>query len=91
MKSFRHTGGLTWDRVDDRVVVLDADGSSMITLNPIASILWPELDRQASAECLVRMLSSRFTDVSTEQLRHDVDAFLDELLSEGSIEVAEPA
>lgn len=89
-KSFRHAGGLTWDRVDDRVVVLDADGSSMITLNPIASLLWPELESRASAECLVKMLHDEFHDVSTDQLHQDVDAFLDELLSEGLIEVADP-
>lgn len=88
--TFRHAFGLTWDRVDDRVVVLDADGSTMITLNPVASMLWPELDRAAGTECLVRLLRSEFKDVPADQLQRDVDAFLDELLGEGLIEVAEP-
>lgn len=90
-KTFRHAGGLTWDHVDDRVVVLDADGSSMITLNPVASMLWPELEPSASPEVLVRTLHDAFSDVSTEQLQQDVEAFLDELLGEGLIEVAETA
>lgn len=90
-KTFRHAGGLTWDRVDDRVVVLDSDGSSMITLNPVASMLWPELEPRASAEGLVKALHDAFQDVSTEQLQQDVDAFLEELLGEGLIEVNEPA
>jgi hypothetical protein len=90
-KTFRHADGLTWDRVDDRVVVLDANGSSMITLNPVASMLWPELEPHASADGLVNTLHEAFQDVSAEQLRHDVDAFLDELLGEGLIEVTEQA
>lgn len=63
----------------------------MITLNPVASLLWPQLDPRASADGLVEILRDAFKEVSAEQLRQDVDAFLEELLSEGLIEVAEPA
>ncbi len=87
--SFAHANGLTWDRVDDRIVVLDADGSSMITLNPVASLLWPALQPRATAEALVHMLQRNFEGVPQDQLQRDVDTFLEELLGEGLIDVSE--
>ncbi len=90
-KYFKHVGGLTWDVVDDRVVVLDAEGISMITLNPIGSILWPKLESKASVDGLAEALGQTFSEVPTDQLRSDVDAFVEELFEEGLIEVVDEA
>ncbi|MCB1270299.1 MAG: PqqD family protein [Microthrixaceae bacterium] len=86
--SYTHAAGLTWDRVEDRVVVLDTSGSEMITLNPVASMLWPRLVPRASADDLVQVLSEEFSTVPEQQIRDDVAAFIEELLGEGLLEVS---
>lgn len=89
-KTFTQADGLTWDEVEDRVVVLDSAGSSMITLNPVASLLWPRLASPSSAEALVGALHEVFEHVPADELQRDVEAFLEELIGEGLIEVVEP-
>lgn len=81
--SFRIADGVTWDRSDDQVVILNPDGSHMITLNAVGSILWPVLENPVGVDTLVSELHARFEEVDAETLRRDVLAFLDELGEEG--------
>ncbi|MCB0954026.1 MAG: PqqD family protein [Microthrixaceae bacterium] len=82
---FRIADGVTWDLSEDQVVILDPEGSTMITLNEVGSILWPELDRSGDLATLVEKLRHRFDDVEADQLESDVRDFLDELLAEGLV------
>lgn len=51
------------------------DFNGMITLNETGAFLWGLLSQGAEAEGLVRRLTEEY-DVTPEQARRDVDAFL---------------
>ena len=67
----------------DRAVLLDASGTELITLNPVGSLVWNELDGARDADELAADLHGRFTSVGLGELRDDISAFLDELAELG--------
>lgn len=83
MTLLRRNPEMTWDDAGDRVVVLDAAGSTLITLNPVGSVLWEQLDRPRGADRLAEVLAERFPDEDPATLREDVDAFVTELVDAG--------
>jgi Coenzyme PQQ synthesis protein D (PqqD) len=74
---------MTWDEAGERAVILDAQGSTLITLNPVGSILWQELGEPKDADALTTHLCDTFPEVDPAQIRHDVNEFVDTLLAEG--------
>ena len=70
------TSGLSWQRLDDDVVVLDLEGSSYLKLNSSGAVLWEALVDGADFELLVGLLVSRY-DVGRQDAERDVRAFLD--------------
>ena len=67
----------------DRAVLLDASGTELITLNPVGSLVWNELDGVRGPAELAAALHDRFTGVSLDELRADIAEFLDELATLG--------
>jgi hypothetical protein len=86
---YRHADGMTWDDADDRAVILDAGGSTLITLNPVGTAIWHQLGVPCDVDTLTSRLADTFRDVAPGQLRGDVISFLDELVAEGLL-VTEP-
>jgi len=82
---YRRAEGMTWDVADDRAVILDAQGATLTTLNPVGTLLWVALDEPLPATELTALLVEHFPEIDQEQLRADVDAFLDSLLAEGLV------
>ncbi len=80
---------MTWDDAGERAVILDAEGSTLITLNPVGTLVWHELDQPCDAALLVERVQTRFPDVAPQQVQEDVEGFVDSLLAEGLL-VAEP-
>jgi hypothetical protein len=78
---------MTWDTADERAVILDPQGATMITLNPVGTLLWLELDAPRDVEALTDALHARFPEVTPAQLREDVEAFVDSLSDEGLLVV----
>jgi len=74
---------MTWDEAGERAVILDAQGSTLITLNPVGTILWQELGEPKDAEALITHLCDTFPEVDSGQIRDDVDGFVESLLAEG--------
>ncbi len=79
---YRRADGMTWDLADDRAVILDAQGATLITLNPVGTLLWEALDRARSTDELADQLHGEFPEVATDQLRDDVDEFMSTMLDE---------
>lgn len=79
---YRRADDMTWDVSEDRAVVLDAGGTTLITLNPVGTLLWQMLEAPRAAQDLVDELSREFPDVPRSQIRDDVTAFLDDLVRE---------
>lgn len=80
---YRRADDMTWDTADDRAVILDPQGATLITLNPVGTLLWLELDAPRDVEGLTSALHEHFPEVAPTQLREDVEDFLDSLRDEG--------
>ena len=80
---FARTDGVISERSGERVVVLDAQGASIVTLSPVGSLVWDSLP--CSANEAVDVLGALFPDVSEIQLHADVEAFFVELLASSLI------
>lgn len=78
----RRRSGVSYEPSGDAVVILDADGTVMTTLNPVGSLIWQALDGARDHAALARDLADRFDeDVTVEQLERDIAEFIDELAS----------
>ncbi len=71
------------ERSGERTVVLDADGTTLTTLNPIGSMLWDLLP--CDVDGAVSYLVAQFPDVAENVLVADVTAFFDELVTNSLI------
>lgn len=63
------------------------DFNGMITLNESGVLLWNTLEKGADVDALVDALLAEY-DVSAEQARGDVEAFIEKLRSVGCIDEA---
>ncbi|WP_165492047.1 PqqD family protein [Egibacter rhizosphaerae] len=79
--------GLSWQVVDDDVVVLDLDGSVYFRVNGTGRVLWERLQQPATVDELVAELTGNY-DVDEAQARADVEAFLGDLRTRDLIEDA---
>lgn len=86
MTAWRRADGVVFERSGDRVVLLDRAGTTLVTLNPVGSLIWQELDGRREAAELAAALVDRLTGVTEEQLAGDIDEFLAELGAEGLVE-----
>lgn len=77
--TYRRSSKVSYEVAGERAVILDAAGRELITLNPVGTLVWCELDGVRGADELVACLTGRFTGVTPEQLRADVSEFLREL------------
>lgn len=73
----------TWVVMPLGQVSLDFNG--MLTLNETGALLWQNLEKGADAEALTNALTAEY-DVSAEEARKDVDAFLEKLKQAGCID-----
>lgn len=69
---------LTWQEIDDEIVVLDLRASSYLRLNGTGAHLWKELEQGADVAGLVDSLVATF-EVDPATARRDIDAFLRQL------------
>ena len=70
---------IVFEVVDGRAVLVDPSGSELITLNPVASMIWEALAEPSDADSIADRLLPEFEDVSREQLHADIVEFLKEL------------
>lgn len=61
------------------------DFSGMLTLNESGAMLWKVLEQNGDREELVRTLTSEY-EVSFEEAKNDVDAFVNKLIQAGCVE-----
>lgn len=64
--------------VDDELVMADIDAGKYYGLNDIATVIWQNLETQISVADLCRKLCESY-DVTAEQCKADVLAFLNDL------------
>lgn len=78
---------LTWQEIDGELVILDLARSSYLTTNGTGAFLAKLLVTEHSPEALAEALAAEY-QITTEQAREDVDAFVAEL---ARLELLEPA
>lgn len=88
---YRHVNGLTSEMSGDRVVILDASGETLTTLNATGALLWSELEDSADVDELASALAAAHDDVGPADVRDDVVVFLDELAEAGLVEATDAA
>ena len=82
---YRRSQDITWEVVDDRAVILDAEGSTLTTLNPVGTLIWHELASPRAVADITDALRERFPDVERAQVEDDARAFLAELVADGLV------
>lgn len=78
--------GLTWQQVDDELVVLDLDGSIYMSVNPEGTLLWHRLVEGAEIEELVVILRDTYA-IDEPTARRDASSFVDELHARGLLDI----
>ena len=73
------------DQVSDRVVLIDAEGREIITLNPVGALVWQAMDGERDLEAIAAEVHAAVDDVALEVVSRDVKAFVDELVAEGLV------
>jgi hypothetical protein len=82
---YHRSSTVTWELIDQRAVILDADGSTLTTLNPVGTLIWRQLDQPREPAELGRRLADQFPGVELEQLESDAVSFLDRLACDGLV------
>lgn len=78
---------LTWQELDDEIVILDLRSSQYLRLNATAAALWRSLVEGCERDDLVNHLVGSY-EVDRPQAEQDVDAFLQDLGREGWLDRA---
>jgi hypothetical protein len=76
---------MTWQQLDDEIVILDLAGGEYLSVNGSGAHLWKELDAGADRGQLIESLRNRYA-LSPDRAAADVDAFLEQLGSSGLLE-----
>ena len=76
---WKRSPDVVYETIDDQAVLLDADGTELITLNAVGTLVWEALDGRRDVDELATALLGRFDGVTHAQLLGDIEAFLAEL------------
>jgi hypothetical protein len=70
---------VTWQYIDDELVAIDLATSEYLTVNAVAAVAWPFLEKGATLDELVDAVVARF-GVDQDRARADMTAFVTSLL-----------
>ena len=82
----RRSPDVIHEAVDGRAMLVSPDGSELISLNAVGTMVWDLLATPAVAEDLAAQLHPRFEDVTLDDLQRDIQAFLDSLREQGLVQ-----
>ena len=85
----KQCGSIYTSSIDNEAVMLNVDLGKYFGMNSIASDIWNKLKNTMSVESLIHSLSNEY-NVSPEECQADVIPFLENLISNGLIEVDSP-
>ena len=81
---FRVDPRIAWQVVGEEVILLDVVSGTARGLNPVASYIWPRLERESPAEICAGL--RREFAVDEETAIRDLAVFVDELRSKGFLQ-----
>ena len=83
----RRRAGVSYEPSGDAVVILDADGTVLTTLNAVGAMVWKHLDGERDAAALARDLVGEFDGVDEATLVADIEAFIASLVESSLVDV----
>jgi hypothetical protein len=78
MKLGLRSQDLTWNQIDDEIVILDGRQAVYLAITGSGALLWRMLAESATREELVQAVLRAY-DVAEQRAADDTDAFLDAL------------
>ncbi|MEQ8840152.1 MAG: PqqD family protein [Acidimicrobiales bacterium] len=84
----RRRTGVSFEPSGDSVVILNADGTEMTTLNPVGSLIWQALDGERDASALAQDLVTQFEDVAVDELERDIADFIEDLAAADLVDIS---
>jgi Coenzyme PQQ synthesis protein D (PqqD) len=85
---YRRADGVLSEVLDGRAMLVAADGTELITLNPTGTAVWDALADASEPSAIAARLHEAQSNVALDVLEADVRAFLTEL-EEAALVVAE--
>lgn len=83
--AWQRSPNVVYEVVGGQAVLVDPEGVELITLNPVGTVVWEELDGEREAADLAADLLGRFEGVTRSQLEVDIVAFLSEVDAAGLV------
>ena len=77
--AYRRADGVLSEVIGDRAALVNPDGTELLTLNPVGTLVWEALPDAGSVDELVARVTAACEEVPAAQVAGDVSAFLDEL------------
>lgn len=89
--TYHRTPGISHESSGDRVVILDAEGLALTTLNPTGSAIWEAVADGSTLSELTTALLDRVDGADPVAVRADIASFLVELERRGLVEAHHPS
>jgi hypothetical protein len=83
--AWERSPAVIYEIVDGRAVLVDPDGTEIITLNAVGTLVWEALDGTRGAPELATTIAPGLEGVTLPELEHDIGEFLTEVEEAGLI------
>ena len=84
---YQRTANVTESNVGSKRILYHPRHKKAVVLNATGSWVWKQLEQPASLERLVEMLHQEYPASPEQQLRQDLQAYLDELLHQEVVQL----
>jgi coenzyme PQQ synthesis protein D (PqqD) len=76
---------IVFEMFDDQAVIVGDSDEELLTLNPVATLIWTNIEEPTPIDALESKLFDLFEGVTREQWSTDLKVFVDQLVSEGLV------
>jgi hypothetical protein len=83
--SYKRAEGVLSETLDGRAALVNPDGTELITLNEVGSVVWDAMDGERELDELVGAVETVCEHVDSAVARNDVLHFLEELVALGLV------
>ncbi|HUC37329.1 MAG TPA: PqqD family protein [Acidimicrobiales bacterium] len=85
MASFRRAEGILSEVLDGKAALVNPEGTELVTLNQVGSVVWEALDGERDLDALVRAVTAACESAEPDVVTADVSRFLDEMCGLGLV------